>query len=59
MGSSRFPGKPMEEINGMPMIGHVFYRAKLIENVHTVCVATCDVEIFEYISYLTYKIVHF
>ena len=29
MGSSRFPGKPMAEINGIPMIGHVYERAKL------------------------------
>ena len=24
MGSSRFPGKPMKKILGMPMIGHVY-----------------------------------
>ncbi len=24
MGSSRFPGKPMAEILGKPMIGHVY-----------------------------------
>jgi len=26
MGSSRYPGKPMAKINGIPMIGHVYYR---------------------------------
>ena len=50
MGSSRFPGKPMEQINGIPMIGHVFYRTKLVRNINTVCVATCDTEIYEYIK---------
>jgi 3-deoxy-manno-octulosonate cytidylyltransferase (CMP-KDO synthetase) len=49
MGSSRFPGKPMKLINGMPMIGHVFHRAKLIKNADLVCVATCDNEIYDYI----------
>jgi 3-deoxy-manno-octulosonate cytidylyltransferase (CMP-KDO synthetase) len=50
MGSSRFPGKPMEMINGMPMIGHVYYRSQIIENINTVCVATCDKAIFDYIE---------
>ena len=26
MGSSRFPGKPLAQINGKPMIGHVYER---------------------------------
>ena len=50
MGSSRFPGKPMEMINGMPMIGHVYHRSQMIENINTVCVATCDKAIFDYIE---------
>ena len=29
MGSSRFPGKPMEKINGIPMIEHVYRRVSM------------------------------
>ena len=28
MNSSRFPGKPMELINNVPMIGHVYKNSK-------------------------------
>jgi len=50
MGSSRFPGKPMAKIHGMPMIGHVFMRSKMSESLNEVYVATCDQEIAEYIE---------
>jgi len=49
MAASRFPGKPMAEINGMPMIGHVYKRVKLNKTLNEVYVATCDQIIFEYI----------
>ena len=26
MGSTRFPGKPMAQIHGVPMVGHVYFR---------------------------------
>ena len=42
MGSSRFPGKPMEKICGMPMIGHCLRRAELAEGIDAAYVATCD-----------------
>ncbi len=50
MSSSRFPGKPMETINGIPMIGHCFNRAKLCRDLDEVYVATCDLEIDKYIK---------
>lgn len=50
MGSSRFPGKPMAKIVGMPMIGHCYYRAKLAQGIDDVYVATCDQEIHKYIE---------
>lgn len=50
MGSSRFPGKPMAEIHGMPMIGHVYHRCKMCEALDEVYVATCDTEIERYIE---------
>ena len=50
MGSSRFPGKPLAPIHGVPMIGHVFKRVEMSENLDFVYVATCDQEIFDYIQ---------
>ncbi|MDQ7060713.1 MAG: 3-deoxy-manno-octulosonate cytidylyltransferase [Sulfurimonas sp.] len=50
MGSSRFPGKPMKEILGMPMIGHVYKRVKLSKTLSEVYVATCDEEIYDYVE---------
>ncbi len=50
MNSSRFPNKPMADILGMPMIGHVYKRVKLSPLLDEVYVATCDQEIYDYIS---------
>ena len=50
MNSTRLPGKPMKTIMNMPMIGHVYKRVKLCDNLSEVYVATCDVEIFDYIK---------
>lgn len=50
MASSRFPGKPMETILGIPMIGHCYFRSKLSKTLDEVYVATCDKEIFDYIT---------
>ena len=50
MGSSRFPGKPMAEILGKPMIGHVYNRVKQCSLLDKIVVATCDREIFDYIE---------
>ena len=49
MGSTRLPGKPMEKIHGMPMIGHCYHRTAIALGVNATYVATCDVEIAEYI----------
>ena len=50
MGSSRFPGKPMALISGKPMIGHVYERVASSPLLKMAVVATCDLEIFEYIE---------
>ena len=50
MDSSRFPGKPMKKINGIPMIGHCYYRANMSKLKNSVYVATCDKEISDYIK---------
>jgi 3-deoxy-manno-octulosonate cytidylyltransferase (CMP-KDO synthetase) len=43
--STRFPGKPLAEIDGRPMIQHVYGRAKLARTVSRVIVATDDLRI--------------
>lgn len=48
MGSSRFPGKPLADIHGMPMVGHVAKRTAMCPDLSGVWVATCDDEIREY-----------
>jgi 3-deoxy-manno-octulosonate cytidylyltransferase (CMP-KDO synthetase) len=50
MGASRFPGKPLAKISGLPMIEHVRRRVSLCKNIDEVCVATCDEEIFAVVS---------
>jgi len=49
MGSSRFPGKPLEKIHGMPMIGHCYHRTAIAPGIDKAYVATCDTEIYDYI----------
>lgn len=50
MNSSRFPGKPLEKILGIPMIGHCYQKAKIAFGKKNVFVATCDQEIVDYIN---------
>ena len=45
MASSRYPGKPLAMIAGLPMIEHVRRRALLAKGIDEVVVATCDQEI--------------
>jgi len=47
--SSRLPGKPLLQLNGKPMIWHVFQRA-IESNVASVTVATDDVRIMDVVS---------
>jgi len=42
MASSRFPGKPLVSILGLPMVEHVRRRALLAHGIDLVVVATCD-----------------
>ncbi len=45
MASSRFPGKPLLDIHGLPMVEHVRRRTLLCKEFSEVVVATCDSEI--------------
>lgn len=49
MGSSRFPGKPLATIYGVPMVGHVYFRTRICSLLTETYVATCDQEIYDYI----------
>jgi len=42
MASSRYPGKPLVPILGLPLVEHVRRRALLAQGVDLVAVATCD-----------------
>lgn len=48
MGSSRFPGKPLADIHGVPMVGHVAFRTAMSPALTATYVATCDEVIRDY-----------
>lgn len=48
MASTRFPGKPVAPIMGIPMVGHVYYRSKMSKLLDEVYIATCDKEVMDY-----------
>jgi len=50
MAATRFPNKPMQLIEGMPMIGHCYFRSKMCQLLDEVYVATCDNEIYDYVK---------
>ena len=50
MASTRFPGKPLVDILGLPMIEHVRRRVLLHPDVYSAIVATCDKEIFDMVK---------
>ncbi len=50
MASTRYPGKPLIDILGLPMIEHVRRRVQLSPMIDEVIVATCDQEIADEIS---------
>ena len=50
MDSSRYPGKPLALIHGVPMIGHVALRTAMCETLTGTYVATCDDVIREYVE---------
>jgi 3-deoxy-manno-octulosonate cytidylyltransferase (CMP-KDO synthetase) len=50
LGSSRFPGKPLVHILGIPMVEHVYMRCKLAKHIDDLFVAACDEEIEEIVK---------
>ncbi len=53
MAASRFPGKPLAPLLGMPMIGHCYHRTELALGGGAVFVATCDQSIVDYVESIT------
>ncbi|MGE5466076.1 MAG: 3-deoxy-manno-octulosonate cytidylyltransferase [Ignavibacteria bacterium] len=49
MAASRFPGKPLAQMLGMPMIGHCYHRTRLAPGLAAAYVATCDEPIADYV----------
>ena len=47
MASSRDPGKPLIDVEGLPMIEHVRRRTLMCDSFSDVVVATCDRDIFD------------
>ncbi|MFC1833542.1 3-deoxy-manno-octulosonate cytidylyltransferase [Thermodesulfobacteriota bacterium] len=50
MASSRFPGKPLKPILGIPMVEHVYLRSAMSRTLDDLFVATCDDEIRDHIA---------
>lgn len=57
MASTRFPGKPLASILGLPMIEHVRRRVMLTPSINEVVVATCDQEIADVVTAAGGKVV--
>ena len=48
MAATRFPGKPLARIFGLPMIEHVRRRVNLCDLLDEVIVATCDDQLLHF-----------
>jgi len=50
MESSRYPGKPLAKIHGLPMVAHCYLRSKMCALLDEVYVATCNQEVVDYMA---------
>lgn len=57
LGASRFPGKPLATILGVPMVGHCYFRTRMCRELLETYVATCDTEIADYVRSIGGKVV--
>lgn len=48
MDSTRYPGKPLALIHGVPMVGHAAFRTAMAQCLTATYVAACDEEVREY-----------
>ena len=57
LGSSRFPGKPLVNILGKPLIQHVWEGATKSKLLDYVYVCTCDQEIFDFLKSINANVI--
>lgn len=57
MRSTRFSGKPLALILGMPMIGHCYFRTRMCDLFNDIYIATCDKEIKNYAENIGAKVI--
>ena len=57
MASTRLPGKPLKNIQGRPMLEHVYERSNLYKKWEKLSVATCDEEIKNFCEMKNYNFV--
>jgi len=57
LGATRFPGKPLAPILGMPMVGHCYFRTRMCSELAATYVATCDDAIAEYVRSIGGRVV--
>ena len=57
MSSSRFPGKPLKKINGIPMVEIIYKSVSKNKSLSKVVVATCDKIIFDFIKSIKGEVV--
>ena len=57
LSASRFPGKPLARIHGVPMVGHCYIRTRMCQALQGTYVATCDREIAAYVESIGGKVV--
>src|SRR5579863_7607709 len=57
LGATRFPGKPLAKILGVPMVGHCYFRTQLCRELLETYVATCDIEIADYVRSIGGKVI--
>lgn len=57
MGSTRFPGKPLEKIVGIPLVGHVYLRSKMSSILDDLYIVTPNEEIADYARSVDAKVV--
>ena len=58
MNSSRFPGKPLKKINGIPMIEIIYNKVNACKFIDKTIVATCDYEIKNH-NKRSYQLINF
>ena len=57
LAAERLPNKPLKDIHGMPMLGHVYHRSLMCKDLHELYVTTCDEKIASYIKSIGGKVI--